>query len=80
MISMSKVGSIEQWRPIQGFEELYSHGRAVLTEVQVAEIRNRYAAGGILQRELAKEYSVGQVTISDIIRGKTWTIPPAQVA
>lgn len=45
---------------------------AKLTEAQVLEIRARYAAGGIFQYVLAKEYSVTQGLITSIVRRKTW--------
>jgi hypothetical protein len=45
---------------------------AKLTSEQVAELRLRYTAGGITQRELAAEYGVGQVQISRIVRGQRW--------
>jgi hypothetical protein len=45
---------------------------AKLTAEQVDAIRYRYAAGGILQRELADEYRVTQTTISKIVRGVRW--------
>ena len=43
-----------------------------LTADQVREIRARYAAGGVRQRDLAKEYRVSQSTISAIIAGRQW--------
>lgn len=43
-----------------------------LTWAQVQEIRSRYAAGGVLQRELGAEFGVTQVQISAIVRGKQW--------
>lgn len=43
-----------------------------LTAEQVATIRSRYAAGGVLQRELAAEYGVEQTSISLIIRNINW--------
>jgi hypothetical protein len=49
---------------------------AKLTWEQVAEIRSRYAAGGVLQRELAKEYGVSTANICLIVTGKLWKIPP----
>lgn len=45
---------------------------AVLDAERVLEIRRRYAAGE-LQVPLAAEYGVKQVTISAIVRRKTWT-------
>jgi len=43
-----------------------------LTEAKANAIRTRYAAGGVLQRELALEYGVAIMTVSDIVRGATW--------
>lgn len=48
------------------------HGCAKLTESQVIEIRNRYAAEGISHKKLAKEYNVNENTICKIIIRKTW--------
>jgi hypothetical protein len=48
------------------------NGRAKLTVVQVAEIRRRYAAGGITQAALGREYGVAGVTIHDVVRGRNW--------
>ena len=50
-----------------------SHGMSKLTEAQVVEIRERYAAGDVYQRELAAEYGVDQTLIGHIVRGKIWT-------
>jgi len=36
------------------------------------EIRRLYAAGGISQRALAKQFGVTQASISDIVLGKAW--------
>ena len=49
------------------------HGRAKLTEEQVAEIRYRYSAGGVTQRELGDEFGVGDQMISRIVRNRNWT-------
>lgn len=43
-----------------------------LTEKDVLEIRSRYAAGGVLQRELAQEFGVGCPCICEVISGKAW--------
>lgn len=48
------------------------HSNAKLTEDQVREIR-RGAAQGVPQTTLAARYGVGQMTISNILTGKTWT-------
>ncbi len=45
------------------------NGRAVLTDVEVREIRDRYAAGGVSQEALADEYGVVQPHISRLVRG-----------
>jgi DNA-binding XRE family transcriptional regulator len=49
------------------------HGSSKLTETQVREIRNKYANGGIKQRQLALEYGVSQQSINYIIHRKTWS-------
>jgi hypothetical protein len=46
------------------------HPSAKLLDAQIDEIRRRYAAGGVLQRELADEYGVHYSLISLIVRGK----------
>jgi len=47
--------------------------KAKLTEDNVREIRKVYAAGGMSQREIGLLYSVGQDTISSIVRRGTWS-------
>lgn len=49
-----------------------TQGGARFTEAQVAEIRIRYAAGGVSQGALAREYGVGTQTIKHIIDRHTW--------
>lgn len=39
---------------------------------QVAEIRRRYAEGGISQIALGREFGVSQQTVSAIVQGTTW--------
>jgi hypothetical protein len=48
------------------------HHSAKLTWEQVAEIRKRYASGGITQRALAKEYGVTQCPIRRIVSREGW--------
>jgi hypothetical protein len=43
-----------------------------LTELQVREIRQRYAAGGISQEKLGVRYGIRQSAVSAIVRGQTW--------
>jgi len=47
-----------------------------LTGEAAAEIRRRYAAGET-QRTLAAAFGVGRMTVSDIVRGKSWQHVPA---
>jgi hypothetical protein len=49
------------------------HGRAKLTEAQVAQIRARYTGAWGQQTALGNEYGVSQATISAIVRGAGWT-------
>lgn len=48
------------------------HVQAKLTDDQVREIRSRYAAGGVGQRVLAREYGVSGTTIHGIVHRTTW--------
>jgi len=48
------------------------HGRAILTETQVREIRGRYSAGGITQLKLGVEYGISRSVIRNIINYKAW--------
>lgn len=49
-----------------------SNGSAKLTQSQVDDIRRRYAAGGVFQRQLAKEYGITQAMVSQITRRTAW--------
>lgn len=48
------------------------NGSSKLNENQVIEIRNKYKPRFVTQEQLAKEYSVDQTIVSDIILRKTW--------
>lgn len=48
------------------------HGMAKLTEQDVLAIRQKYAVGDVLQRQLASEYGVSRPRISHIISGTNW--------
>lgn len=50
--------------------------QAKLTDQDVTEIRTRYAAGGVLQRELAAHYEVAQAAISGIVNRRSWVHLP----
>ena len=45
---------------------------AKLTETQVRAIRQRYAAGGVTQREIAADYGVSGSLITMIVQRKRW--------
>lgn len=51
---------------------------AKLTWSQVRDIRERYAGGGVAQRELAAEFGVSRGHISGIVTRKFWPVHPAQ--
>lgn len=48
------------------------HSQAKLSAVEVMEIRRRYAAGGVTQASLGREYGVHQSTISLVCHQKAW--------
>lgn len=54
------------------YRDCDAHPMAKLTSGQVASIRSRYAAGGVLQRELAEEFGVSVPNISTIVNGHSW--------
>lgn len=60
--------AMEKGRHIKGEIQ----GNSKLTESQVKEIKRRYAAGGVTQRALGREYDIGQWEISRIVRGHRW--------
>lgn len=48
-----------------------------LNLAKAGEIRRRYSAGGVTQRQLAAEYGIAQSSVSTIVLGKKWiTLPP----
>jgi hypothetical protein len=48
------------------------HTNAKLTPERAHDIRRRYAAGGIFQRELAAEYGVTRSCVQHVIHGNSW--------
>jgi len=48
------------------------HPMATLTEADVLAIRQRYAAGGITRRELARERQLPFGTVADILCRRSW--------
>ncbi|MFJ8153985.1 endonuclease domain-containing protein [Streptomyces sp. NPDC094468] len=47
-------------------------GNARFSEEVVRALRDRYAAGGVTQRELAREYGVSQNAVGQVLRRVTW--------
>jgi predicted sulfurtransferase len=60
----------DMWRKARG-QHGSQHYAAKLTEEQVAAIRAKCCAG-VPQRQVAAEFGVGQQTVSQINRGRTW--------
>jgi transcriptional regulator with XRE-family HTH domain len=58
------------WYP--GYAPSRPDYRTILAKDQVREIRRRYAAGGVCQRELADEFGMTQTGISRIVRGEVY--------
>ncbi len=54
----------------------HGHGarlpQAKLTDVQVIEIRRRYAQGSVTQEELAQEFGLTRAGVASITQRKTW--------
>lgn len=48
------------------------HGRSKLTDQDVLAIYRRYRAGGVQQRDLAREFGVSVPTVSMIVHGHRW--------
>lgn len=53
-----------------------NHGCAKLTDAQVAEIRQSYAAGGSSHASLARKFGVSKKTVTLILNWKTWKPTP----
>lgn len=49
-----------------------SNGFAKLTDEVIETIRERYAAGGVRQIDLAAEFGIGQSHVSRIVRREAW--------
>lgn len=55
-------------------------GNAKMSEKEVAEIRNRYASGGVSIRQLAEEYGMSQSATRNLIRGERWGMLDGAIA
>jgi hypothetical protein len=51
-------------------------GSAKLTELEVREIRRRFAAGGVTKERLARQFGVSGATVGQIVRRKKWAYLP----
>ena len=75
-ISLSAISGIllgSRWKSVNGKTGrhlIHSKKRRELEERDVISIRNEYASGNILQRELAIKYGVSQAAIQYIVTGK----------
>jgi hypothetical protein len=49
------------------------HGRSKLSFAKADLIRQRYAAGGVTQRTLAREHGVALSQIQAVLSGRRWT-------
>lgn len=47
-------------------------GKSKLTEAQAREIKTRYAAGGVLMKDLAAEFGVNKSTVTGVLNGRVW--------
>jgi len=59
-------------RESRGWRTGSDNQNAKLTEALVAEIRERYSAGGVTQRALATEFGVSQNAVGCIVRREWW--------
>ena len=48
------------------------NGHSKTTEDVVIKIRKEYAQGGVFQKTLGAKYGLSQLTISNIVTGRTW--------
>ncbi len=46
---------------------------AKLSTIQVIEIRERYAIGKVMQKDLAAEYGISRAQMHNILNRKQWT-------
>lgn len=54
-------------------ETVFVPRRAAVITAEIAdEIRTRYSAGGVTQRELGFDYGISKSAVSKIVRGVTW--------
>lgn len=59
-------------RRLDAYQRGGEHSQAKLTEDDVRQIRQHYAAGGILQRELAADFGITLSMVSMIVNRRSW--------
>ena len=64
--------------PVSGVPVGERSGASKLTEADIVEIRGRYAAGGVTQEDLAREFGVTVSTIRNITNRRTWKHIPGE--
>lgn len=76
-----RAGNLHYGTPSQNSRDRVDHGTvnrgerngsSSLTRRQILTIRRRYAAGGVLQREIAAQYGIAPNTVSRIVNGRRW--------
>ena len=75
---------IERWhqavresaRAARAARGCHHHASTKLDPAKVKMIRERYAKGGVTQRQLAAQYGVAQITVSFLLRRVTWRCVP----
>lgn len=76
LVGTAKMNTDDMWARGRGVTPASvgsANGRAVLTENIVIEIRERFAAGQISPKDLAREYQVGRDVINRILTGRSWS-------
>lgn len=66
---------LEVGTPMENLRQAAARGRtsgSVLTEDDVVEMREAYAAGGVTQAELSGRYQISQAQVSKILTGSAW--------
>ena len=73
--TIRRIANGEAWKQVlrpTNFANTVRHSTAKLTEAQVRQIR-RLLKAGRTQQAVAREFKVGQSTISDIATGRNWS-------
>lgn len=66
----------ESARAARAARGCHHHASTKLDPAKVKMIRERYAKGGVTQRQLAAQYGVAQITVSFLLRRVTWRCVP----